>query len=216
MEATKDEQIVIAGNRIGREAYGYIRVSTVQQNDDRQRIAMAEWGVPQENIFSDKQSGKDFNRPGYRAMLDAIREGDQVVIKSIDRLGRNFDEILEQWRYITLEKKCGIVVLDMDILNTDLDRGLLDRLVSEIMMIALSYVAQTEREMMRQRVFEGIAAAKERGVHCGRKPKEIPPFFTMIYGLWREGQISAREAARRLGVDNHTFKKWTSLEERAV
>lgn len=216
MKTTKDDYGGLVNNGIDRGIYGYIRVSTVQQNDDRQRIAMAERGVPRENIFSDKQSGKDFNRPGYRALLDVIREGDQIVIKSIDRLGRNFNEILEQWRHITLEKKCGIVVLDMDILNTDMDRGLLDRLVSEIMMIALSYVAQTEREMMRQRVYEGIAAAKERGVHCGRKPKDIPPFFTMVYGLWREGQISGREAARRLGVDNHTFKKWIRLMEEAV
>lgn len=199
-----------------KEIYGYIRVSTTQQNDDRQRIAMAEQGVPAKNIFSDKQSGKDFNRPGYKALMNAIREGDKVVIKSIDRLGRNFNEILEQWRHITLEKKCGIVVLDMDILNTDVDRGLLDRLVSEIMMIALSYVAQTEREMMRQRVFEGIAAAKEKGVHCGRKPMEVPSFFEMIYDMWKKGMISGREAARQLGVDNHTFKKWISLMEEAV
>lgn len=216
MKTTKENSPGAAGGGTAGEIYGYIRVSTVQQNDDRQRIALAERGVPQENIFSDKQSGKDFNRPGYRAMMDVIREGDQIVIKSIDRLGRNFNEILEEWRHITLEKKCGIVVLDMDILNTDVDRGLLDRLVSEIMMIALSYVAQTEREMMRQRVFEGIAAAKGKGIHCGRKPKEIPSVFAVIYSLWRDGEISGREAARRLGVDNHTFKKWTCLMDEAV
>lgn len=216
MNTTKERSEGAGESANAGEVYGYIRVSTFQQNDDRQRNAMAQQGVPLEHIFSDRQSGKDFNRPGYRALLDAIREGDQVVIKSIDRLGRNFNEILEQWRHITLEKKCGIVVLDMDILNTDMDRGLLDRLVSEIMMIALSYVAQTEREMLRQRVFEGIAAAKERGVHCGRRPKELPGVFAAIYGQWREGEISGREAARRLGVDNHTFKKWISLVKEAI
>ena len=209
---TEDKGMPNKEKELPKEIYGYIRVSTIQQNDDRQRIAMAEQGVPAKNIFSDKQSGKDFNRPGYKALMNTIREGDKVVIKSIDRLGRNFNEILEQWRHITLEKKCGIVVLDMDILNTDVDRGLLDRLVSEIMMIALSYVAQTEREMM----FEGIAAAKETGVHCGRKPMEVPSFFEMIYDMWKKERISGREAARQLGVDNHTFKKWISLMEEAV
>ena len=130
------------------------------------------------------------------------------------RLGRDFNEILEQWRVITLEKKCGIAVLDMKILNTDVDRGLLDRLVSEIMMIALSYVAQTEREMMRQRVQEGMAAAKAKGIHCGRKKKEIPPIFYMLYSMWKEGIISVREAAKQSGVDKNTFKKWISQVEK--
>ncbi len=125
--------------------YGYIRVSTKDQNDDRQRIAMKKYGVAKENIFADKQSGKDFERPGYKALLKKIRECDTLIIKSIDRLGRDFNEIIEQWRHITLEKKCGIVVLDMKLLNTGLDRSLLDRLVAEIMLIALSYVAESER-----------------------------------------------------------------------
>lgn len=193
--------------------YGYIRVSTIQQNDERQRIAMLERGVPEEHIFADKQSGKDFDRPGYRALLETLQEGDKLIIKSIDRLGRDFNEILEQWRHITLEKKCGIIVLDMDILNTDMDRNLLDRLVSEIMMIALSYVAQTEREMMRQRVMEGISAAKGRGVKCGRRPKQIPPMFAVFHMLWKAGEISGREAARQLGVDKRTFAKWVRLAD---
>ena len=196
--------------------YGYVRVSTREQNEERQMIAMSQVKVPEKNIYMDKQSGKDFERPMYHRMVGRLQEDDLLYIKSIDRLGRNFNEILEQWRHITLEKKCGIIVLDMDILNTDVDRGLLDRLVSEIMMIALSYVAQTEREMMRQRVFEGIAAAKEKGVHCGRKPMEVPSFFEMIYDMWKKERISGREAARQLGVDNHTFKKWISLMEEAV
>lgn len=188
--------------------YGYIRVSTKDQNDDRQRIAMKKYGVAKENIFSDKQSGKDFDRPGYKALLKEIKECDTLIIKSIDRLGRDFNEIIEQWRHITLEKKCGIVVLDMKLLNTGLDRSLLDRLVAEIMLIALSYVAETEREMMRQRVVEGIAAAKARGVAVGRKPIQLPHNFEFIWDLWAQGELSGREAARQLGVDNHTFAKW--------
>lgn len=211
--AAADAMAAGSGNGPGK-VYGYIRVSTVQQNDDRQRAAMAEQGIPERNIFSDKQSGKNFDRPGYKALMDTIQEGDKVIIKSIDRLGRDFNEILEQWRVITLEKKCGIAVLDMNILNTDVDRGLLDRLVSEIMMIALSYVAQTEREMMRQRVVEGMAAAKARGIHCGRKAKEIPAAFYMPYYMWREGKISGREAAKRVGVDKNTFRKWAGMAEK--
>ena len=180
--------------------YGYIRVSTKDQNDDRQRIAMKKYGVAKENIFADKQSGKDFERPGYKALLKKIRECDTLIIKSIDRLGRDFNEIIEQWRHITLEKKCGIVVLDMKLLNTGLDRSLLDRLVAEIMLIALSYVAETEREMMRQRVVEGIAAAKARGVAVGRKPIQLPHNFEFIWDLWAQGELSGREAARQLGV----------------
>ena len=209
-EAVKKKTMDSASGRV----YGYIRVSTLQQNDDRQRAALTKQGVPEENIFADKQSGKDFDRPGYKALLNTIGEGDKLIIKSIDRLGRDFNEILEQWRVITLEKKCGIAVLDMKILDTDVDRGLLDRLVSEIMMIALSYVAQTEREMMRQRVQEGMAAAKAKGIHCGRKAKEIPPIFYMLYSIWKEGALSVREAAKQAGVDKNTFRKWIKLVER--
>ena len=199
----KDKGMVTISN-----TYGYIRVSTKEQNEGRQLIALREAAVPEENLFVDKQSGKDFERPGYKALLKQIRECDTLIIKSIDRLGRDFNEIIEQWRHITLEKKCGIVVLDMKLLNTGLDRSLLDRLVAEIMLIALSYVAETEREMMRQRVVEGIAAAKARGVAVGRKPIQLPQNFDFIWDLWAQGELSGREAARQLGVDNHTFAKW--------
>ena len=128
------------------QTYGYMRVSTKEQNEDRQRIAMMEYGVPKKNLFLDKQSGKDFDRPGYRKLLDTLREGDTLVIKSIDRLGRNYDEILEQWRILVKEKKVGITVLDMHFLDTGESRDLLSRLVAEIMLQVLSYVAQQERE----------------------------------------------------------------------
>lgn len=137
--------------------YGYIRVSTKEQNEGRQRIAMEAYGVPEENVYMDKQSGKDFDRPGYRALMEVLDEGDLFVIKSIDRLGRDFDEILEQWRIITKDKGAGIIVLDMPILNTGLQSDLLGRVVAEMMLTLMSYMAETERENIRQRQAEGIA-----------------------------------------------------------
>ena len=163
--------------------YGYMRVSTKEQNEDRQRIAMLEYGVPKKHLFLDKQSGKDFDRPGYRKLLDTLQEGDTLVIKSIDRLGRNYDEILEQWRILVKEKKVGITVLDMHFLDTGENRDLLGRLVAEIMLQVLSYVAQQERDFIRQRQAEGIAAAKQRGVHFGQKAKPIPEEFSDVRKL---------------------------------
>ena len=194
---------------MGNKIYGYMRVSTKEQNEDRQRIAMMEYGVPKKNLFLDKQSGKDFDRPGYRKLLDTLREGDTLVIKSIDRLGRNYDEILEQWRILVKEKKVGITVLDMHFLDTGENRDLLGRLVAEIMLQVLSYVAQQEREFIRQRQAEGIAAAKQRGVRFGQREKPIPEEFYDIRQLWACGKISASMAARKLGVARNTFMKWT-------
>ena len=194
------------------QTYGYMRVSTKEQNEDRQRIAMMEYGVPKKNLFLDKQSGKDFDRPGYRKLLDTLREGDTLVIKSIDRLGRNYDEILEQWRILVKEKKVGITVLDMHFLDTGEGRDLLSRLVAEIMLQVLSYVAQQEREFIRQRQAEGIAAAKQRGVRFGQRAKPIPEEFYDMRQLWASGKISASMAARKLGVARNTFLKWTRYQ----
>ena len=194
------------------QTYGYMRVSTKEQNEDRQRIAMMEYGVPKKNLFLDKQSGKDFDRPGYRKLLDTLREGDTLVIKSIDRLGRNYDEILEQWRILVKEKKVGITVLDMHFLDTGESRDLLSRLVAEIMLQVLSYVAQQEREFIRQRQAEGIAAAKQRGVRFGQRAKPIPEEFYDMRQLWASGKISASMAARKLGVARNTFLKWTRYQ----
>lgn len=163
--------------------YGYIRVSTKDQNEDRQRIALIDAGVLPKNIILDKQSGKDFNRPGYRRLCKKVKPGDTLFIKSIDRLGRNYNEILEQWRYLTKEKKIAIVVLDMPLLDTRKGRDLTGELISDIVLQLLSYVAQTEREFIRQRQAEGIAAAKARGVHFGRKPKERPTEFETV-AMW--------------------------------
>ena len=188
--------------------YGYIRVSTKEQNEDRQLIAMREFGIAAENVIMDKQSGKDFDRPGYKRLMRKLKAGDTLVIKSIDRLGRNYDEILEQWRYITKEKQVAIVVLDMPLLDTRQGRDLTGVLIADIVLQLLSYVAQTEREFNRQRQAEGIAAAKARGVHFGRNFKDRGERYDVIKSSWERGEISGREAARQLGVAHGTFQRW--------
>ena len=190
--------------------YGYARVSTREQNEDRQMIAMQQFGVAQTHIFLDKQSGKDFNRPAYRRLLNILQEGDTLVIKSIDRLGRNYEDILEQWRIITKKKKAAIVVLDMPLLDTRQNRNLTGTLIADIVLQLLSYIAQTEREFIHQRQAEGIAAARQRGVRFGPPCKERPSNYEACLVAWREGAISAREAARRLQVAHKTFLRWAS------
>ena len=192
--------------------YGYIRVSTKEQNEDRQRLAMCEFGISDREIYMDKQSGKDFERPNYKRLIRKLKPGDTLVIKSIDRLGRNYEEILEQWRIITREKKAAIVVLDMPLLDTRQGRDLTGTLIADIVLQLLSYVAQTEREFIRQRQAEGIAAAKARGTYMGRSPMEIPDTFPPVYEQWKRGEISGRGAARMLGVAQHTFNKWASAQ----
>ena len=186
--------------------YGYIRVSTKEQNEDRQRIALAEFSVPEENIFIDKLSGKDFNRPQYKKLMRKLRAGDSLVIKSIDRLGRNYEEILNQWRIITKEKKADIVVLDMPLLDTrQTGRDLTGTFVADLVLQILSYVAQTERENIKQRQKEGIAAAKLRGVQFGRPRKPIPDNFEQVKTDWEHKRITSREAANQLKVSQDTF-----------
>ena len=188
--------------------YGYVRVSTKEQNEDRQLAAMREFGVEDDCVVLDKQSGKDFNRPGYRRLMRELKAGDTLVIKSIDRLGRNYDEILEQWRLLTKDKQVAIVVLDMPLLNTRQGRDLTGVLISDIVLQLLSYVAQTEREFNRQRQAEGIAAAKARGVRFGRKCKNRGENYGTVMAAWRRGKISGRAAARELGVAHGTFQRW--------
>ncbi len=188
--------------------YGYVRVSTKEQNEDRQLIAMGEFGVEENHIILDKQSGKNFERPGYRKLLRKLKAGDTLVIKSIDRLGRNYEEILEQWRLLTKEKQVDIVVLDMPLLDTRQGRDLTGVLIADIVLQLLSYVAQTEREFNRQRQAEGIAAAKARGVHFGRRFKDRGENFERVMAAWREGKISGRAAAQTLGVAHGTFQRW--------
>lgn len=188
--------------------YGHIRVSTREQNEQRQLIALRAFGIEEERIFMDKQSGKDFTRKGYRRLIRKLKNGDTLVIKSIDRLGRNYEEILEQWRIITKEKQAAIVVLDMPLLDTKQSRDLTGTLIADIVLQLLSYVAQTEREFIRQRQAEGIAAAKRNGVRFGRKPMERPAAFCEIQKQWQDQKISARAAARELGVTHSTFLRW--------
>ena len=192
--------------------YGYVRVSTKEQNEARQMVAMHEFGVDEGNIFIEKQSGKDFNRPIYKRLLRKLRIGDTLVIKSIDRLGRNYDEIIEQWRIITKEKQAAIVVLDMPLLDTRQGRDLTGTLIADIVLQLLSYVAQTEREFTKQRQAEGIAAAKARGVRFGPKPKRRPEAYEQCRAAWQSGTITAREAARQLQVSHNTFLRWVKTE----
>lgn len=189
--------------------YGYVRVSTREQNEARQVIAIQEFGVNDQHIFIEKQSGKDFNRPQYRRLLRKLKVGDTLVIKSIDRLGRNYDEIIEQWRIITKEKQAAIVVLDMPLLDTRQSCDLTGTVIADIVLQLLSYVAQTEREFIKLRQAEGIAAAKERGVQFGARPKPKPNEYKTITERWKQGYMSAREAAKHLGVSHTTFLRWT-------
>ena len=185
--------------------YGYIRVSTREQNEDRQRLALAALPVPEENIYMDKQSGKDFERPQYRRLVRRLRRDDLLYVKSIDRLGRNYSEILEQWRMLTKEKGVDIAVLDMPLLDTRRGKDLMGTLLSDIVLQVLSFVAENERDNIRQRQAEGIAAAKARGVRFGRPPLPLPDNFHMLHQAWRGQKITLRQAARACGMPTGTF-----------
>lgn len=192
--------------------YGYIRVSTVSQRDDRQWIALADFGIPKKCIFVDKQSGKDFDRPAYTKMMKRLTPGDTLVVKSLDRLGRNYDEMTRQLDIITKEKEAAIVVIDLPLLDTRNKYGddLTAKLISNLVIQVFSYVAETERNMNHQRTMEGLAAARARGVTLGRKPMKKPKGFPAIYAQWKAGKISARKAAETLGVSAPTFLKWAN------
>lgn len=190
-------------------SYGYIRVSTKEQHEDRQLIALREFPVREDRIYMDKLSGKNFDRPQYRKLIRRLRPGDVLVIKAIDRLGRNYDDIQEQWRIIIKEIRADIVVLDMPLLDTrKKGRDLTGTFISDMVLQILSYVAQIERENIRSRQAEGIAAAKAKGIRFGRSRKEIPDQFTGLYRSYREGSISARAAARLPGISHSTFLRW--------
>lgn len=185
--------------------YGYIRVSTREQNEDRQLIALREMAVPEKNILMDKQSGKDFNRPQYKKLVKKLKPGDLLYIKSIDRLGRNYEEIQNQWRILTKEKGIDIVVLDMPLLDTRRGKDLMGTFLSDIVLQVLSFVAENERTNIRQRQAEGIAAAKAKGIRFGRPLKPIPEDFSGIVRQWKQRQISFQEALRMSGVSKATF-----------
>lgn len=185
--------------------YGYVRVSSREQNEDRQRIALHDAGVPSHHIYHDKQSGKDFERPQYQKLLRKLRRDDVLVVKSIDRLGRNYAEILDQWRLLTKERGVDIVVLDMPLLDTRRGKDLIGTFLADIVLQVLSFVAENERNNIRQRQAEGIAAAKARGVRFGRPLKPLPENFAVVCKDWQDGKITGVEAARRCGMPLSTF-----------
>lgn len=186
--------------------YGYARVSTKEQNEDRQIIALKDVGVPKKNIFIDKQSGKNFDRPEYKKLIKKLNHNSILYIKSIDRLGRNYKELSEQWYTITKELGADIVVIDMPILDTRTDNNLLGSLISDLVFSLLSYVAENEYITIRQRQAEGIAAAKARGVRCGRPPKPLPENFQDVYKKWNAGVISTSEAAKLLNMPISSYR----------
>ena len=188
------------------KAYGYIRVSTKEQNEVRQVIALREVGVSEKNIYMDKQSGKDFNRPQYKKLLRKMKKDDLLYIKSIDRLGRNYAEILEQWRMLTKDKGIDIVVLDMPLLDTRRGKDLMGTFLSDIVLQVLSFVSENERTNIRQRQAEGIAAAKAKGIRFGRAPKPLPDGFRDAYQRWKSGKITGTAAARDCGMPLSTFR----------
>ena len=185
--------------------FGYIRVSSRDQNESRQVTALRESGVPDGNVFMDKQSGKDFERPAYKRLVRRMKKDDLLYVKSIDRLGRNYGEILEQWRVLTKEKGVDIVVLDMPLLDTRRGKDLMGTFLADIVLQVLSFVAENERSNIRQRQAEGIAAAKARGVRFGRPPKLPPEDFGQTVALWERGKLSLAETLRRCGMSEATF-----------
>lgn len=192
--------------------YGYVRVSTKDQHTDRQLAAMKKLGISPENIFEDKQSGKDFNRPKYKKLMKKLKPGDLLYVKSIDRLGRDYDEIIYQWRRITKEMCVDIVVIDFPLLDTRVkDKNITGIFIADLVLQILSYVAQVERENIKQRQREGIEVAKIKGVQFGRPTKKLPSEFAAVHKEWINKKISGREAARRLNVDHKTFAKWARM-----
>lgn len=197
------------------EIYGYVRVSTRDQNEERQLIALLELQVPKKNIFIDKQSGKNFERPRYKKLLRKMKKGDLLYIKSIDRLGRNYNEIQEQWRILTKDKGVDIVVLDMPLLDTRRGKDLMGTFLSDIVLQVLSFVAENERINIRQRQAEGIAAAKAKGVRFGRVPKPLPENFHAVYQRWKRGEITGTAAAKECGMPLSTFRYRAEIYEKA-
>lgn len=188
--------------------YGYVRVSTKEQKEDRQLLAMAEQGIAEENLFVDKMSGKDFKRPAYRRMIRLLKADDVVVVKSIDRLGRDYTEIMEQWRIITKKKRADIKVLDTPLLDTTYCKDLLGTFIADLVLAVMSYTAESERANIRQRQSEGIQAARARGVQFGRPQKQMPENFSQLYRKWREGDMTTAAFAEQCQVSKSTLYGW--------
>ena len=196
------------------DIYGYIRVSSTDQNEDRQRIALAAQPIPAKNLYVDRQSGKDFQRPQYQKLLGRLRRGDLLYVLSIDRLGRSYQELQEQWRVLTREVGADICVLDMPLLDTRQGKDLLGTFIADLVLQILSFVAQSERESIHRRQAEGIAAAKARGVKFGRPYKELPAGFQEVKARWERGELSARAAGKELHIAHSTFLYWVRGNKR--
>ena len=196
--------------------YGYIRVSSRDQNEDRQIDAMNQLKIAPKNIYMDKQSGKDFERPEYKKLFKRLKRDDVLYIKSIDRLGRNYEEIQNQWRILTKEKGVDIVVMDMPLLDTRRGKDLMGTFLSDIVLQVLSFVAENERVNIRQRQAEGIAAAKARGIHLGRPPEPLPENFHQVYQKWKNGRITGAEAAKECSMAPTTFRYKAKIYEKAT
>ena len=196
------------------QTYGYIRVSSTDQNEDRQRIAMTAKNIPAKNLYADKQSGKDFNRPQYKQLIKKLRPGDLLYILSIDRLGRNYEEIQNQWRVLTKEVGVDICVLDMPLLDTRNGRDLMGTFIADLVLQILSFVAQSERENIRSRQAQGIAAAKARGVRFGRPPKPLPENFPAVWRRWKARKITGTKAAQECGMPLATFRYRAGIYEK--
>lgn len=196
--------------------YGYVRVSTLDQNVERQLVELIKWGVLEKNIYCDKLSGKDFNRPQYQKLKRKLKEGDVLVVKSLDRLGRNYEDIQKEWRDIVKITKADIVIIDMPILDTRTNKDLIGTLISDIVLQLLSYVAQAERENIRQRQAEGIAIAKAQGKHLGRYPSPLPDEFFPIYEKWLNRQYSLRTASNELGISISQFRTMIKKHEKGL
>jgi DNA invertase Pin-like site-specific DNA recombinase len=187
------------------KVFGYIRVSTQEQNLDRQRIALQPFNIPARNLYVDTQSGKDFDRPAYRRLLRRLGKDDLLIIKAIDRLGRNYQDVITQWRIITQDKQANIRVLDMPLLDTTQYKDLLGTFISDLVLQILSYTAQSERDLLHQRQAEGIAAAKARGITCGRDSLVLPKNFPEVFYRWHRGELTAAAAAILCGCSRRTF-----------
>ena len=200
---------------MGENTYGYIRVSSTDQNEDRQRIALRKRAVPKENIYMDKQSGKDFNRPQYKKLVRRLRTGDLLYVLSIDRLGRDYEEIQNQWRVLTKEIGVDICVIDMPLLDTRSGKDLMGTFIADLVLQILSFVAESERTNIRRRQAEGIEAARARGVRFGRPPRALPENYHSVYQRWRTGDITGVAAARECGMPLSTFRYRARIYESA-
>ena len=196
--------------------YGYVRVSTKEQNEDRQVVALKEVGVQEENIYIDKISGKNFDRPQYKKLLKKINGNSVLYIKSIDRLGRNYKDLSEQWRIITKEKGADVVVIDMPILDTRREKGLLGTFISDLILVLLSYVTESEYQTIHQRQAEGIAAAKAKGIKMGRPPRPLPENFCEVHQSWKNELITTAEAARLVNMPVSTFRYRASVYNNSI